>query len=429
MSFHVKGSAATVVFLLFFLYPIINWFQYSEIITVKPVPTRPRPITQRHYSHVKPPTIQSRAPAPPEALADWSGSQTLITMREQRCLPKMNVVYLKTHKTASSTLQNIVCRWGERNNLTFALPTTRVHIEYPMTREGLVKSPSGTYNILANHARFEPKAFNDIMSPDSVYITILRHPHQQYESYYNYFHCQAPRVYGASLHKFLEDPQRYLDYARNRNVNNPQCVDAIRNPQLYDLGFNSVRRGEKSPARSATVDEWIVVLNKSFDLVLIADYFTESLVALKHTMCWETEDVVVFDVNRRLPSATPSETHQIEYLPKLIESWNAGDVKLYQHFNRTLWRRLDLIGRSAVAREIAAIQKRTHELVDRCLDNIEWISDTEYRTKTAYQTPLKNIVASYTLKSGMRNDPLCQRLALTAPNYLDFLRRKMKREV
>ena len=32
------------------------------------------------------------------------------------------IVFLKTHKTASSTLQNALLRFGEKRNLTFALP-------------------------------------------------------------------------------------------------------------------------------------------------------------------------------------------------------------------------------------------------------------------------------------------------------------------
>ena len=32
------------------------------------------------------------------------------------------ITFLKTHKTASSTLQNVLLRFGEKRNLTFALP-------------------------------------------------------------------------------------------------------------------------------------------------------------------------------------------------------------------------------------------------------------------------------------------------------------------
>ena len=32
------------------------------------------------------------------------------------------ITFLKTHKTASSTFQNVLLRFGEKRNLTFALP-------------------------------------------------------------------------------------------------------------------------------------------------------------------------------------------------------------------------------------------------------------------------------------------------------------------
>ena len=32
------------------------------------------------------------------------------------------IIFLKTHKTASSTLQNVLLRFGEKRNLTVALP-------------------------------------------------------------------------------------------------------------------------------------------------------------------------------------------------------------------------------------------------------------------------------------------------------------------
>ena len=38
------------------------------------------------------------------------------------CSQEENIVFLKTHKTASSTIQNIFFRYGLKNSLRFALP-------------------------------------------------------------------------------------------------------------------------------------------------------------------------------------------------------------------------------------------------------------------------------------------------------------------
>ena len=38
------------------------------------------------------------------------------------CLPQRKIAFAKTHKTASSTVQNVLLRYGLANNLEFLLP-------------------------------------------------------------------------------------------------------------------------------------------------------------------------------------------------------------------------------------------------------------------------------------------------------------------
>ena len=74
-----------------------------------------------------------------------------------RCsAPRKNVLFLKTHKTGSSTVQNILYRYGDRTGLTFALPVNDVYMGTPglFQSKHAVKSATGKYNILANHARY-----------------------------------------------------------------------------------------------------------------------------------------------------------------------------------------------------------------------------------------------------------------------------------
>ena len=40
----------------------------------------------------------------------------------EECPEKTKIVYIKTHKCASSSLQNIFLRFGEKRNLSFVLP-------------------------------------------------------------------------------------------------------------------------------------------------------------------------------------------------------------------------------------------------------------------------------------------------------------------
>lgn len=76
-------------------------------------------------------------------------------------LPVTNIMFLKTHKTASSTVLNILFRFAERHNLSVALPVgSRFHLGYPwlfLARyvEGVEQDgPQRHFNIMCNHLRF-----------------------------------------------------------------------------------------------------------------------------------------------------------------------------------------------------------------------------------------------------------------------------------
>ena len=77
--------------------------------------------------------------------------------------PVTNVMFLKTHKTASSTVLNILYRFAETHNLSAALPAGgRFHLGYPwlfLARyvEGAEQGgPGRRFNIMCNHLRFNP---------------------------------------------------------------------------------------------------------------------------------------------------------------------------------------------------------------------------------------------------------------------------------
>lgn len=80
--------------------------------------------------------------------------------REEMCKPKTNIVFLKVHKSASSTVMNILFRFGEMHNLSFAFPLKGGHqLFYPqhfMARfvQGFSPGKPPRFNILCHHMRF-----------------------------------------------------------------------------------------------------------------------------------------------------------------------------------------------------------------------------------------------------------------------------------
>ncbi|KAF7643650.1 hypothetical protein LDENG_00235760 [Lucifuga dentata] len=78
----------------------------------------------------------------------------------ETCQPKSHIVFLKTHKTASTTIINILQRYGDSRNLTFALPQNRnSHLFYPKFFtsefvEGVTSGRAREFHIICNHMRF-----------------------------------------------------------------------------------------------------------------------------------------------------------------------------------------------------------------------------------------------------------------------------------
>lgn len=106
-------------------------------------------------------------PAQPDAAADTIVEQekpVALSNHEfdapSTCTPRNNILLLKTHKCSSSTLQNILYRWGDDHNLSFVLPKGGMpYLGSPalFSKEYAIDSADGVYNILANHARFSEK--------------------------------------------------------------------------------------------------------------------------------------------------------------------------------------------------------------------------------------------------------------------------------
>lgn len=74
------------------------------------------------------------------------------------CQPKRHIVFLKTHKTAGSTILNLLHRYGDKHGLFFALPI-KYQFNYPnlfhSRRVKGINSPNRPqYDVLCHHMRF-----------------------------------------------------------------------------------------------------------------------------------------------------------------------------------------------------------------------------------------------------------------------------------
>ncbi|KAJ8020334.1 Galactosylceramide sulfotransferase [Holothuria leucospilota] len=305
--------------------------------------------------------------------------------------PVGNIVFVKTHKTGSTTVRGILNRYGLSKNLSFLLrkdqraghiisdlAKIRVSSFLPPlgVQEGDLKNYKG-YNISNTHMRFNRKRLEELMNPNSYYITILRHPVDQWLSAFQYFHIAEGM--GASAKNmanpvkgFLRQPKRY------------RKVSAYAwNNQMFDLGVSS-SHFENLTYLKMKIEQFLQI----FDLVLITEYFDESLVVLKRMLCWTFEDIAYVKMR--------AQPVQLKASPKTREQiWklNEADAMLYTRFNRSLWEKIDAYG-ADFEKDLQYFRKYQNQKFEECVGGKETV-----KVAGSHQNVM------YTLK---KNTPFCK---------------------
>ncbi|KAM9359101.1 uncharacterized protein gal3st2 [Symphorus nematophorus] len=336
------------------------------------------------------------------------------------CHPKSHIVFLKTHKTASSTILNILYRYGESRNLTFALPLNKhSQLFYPFFFashfvEGVNSRSVSKFHIMCNHMRFRKSEVAKVMPADSFYFSILRHPVSMMESIFIYYKSIPAFHKTHSLDDFLDNSWR----SYNSSVTNNHYAHNI---MAFDFGFdNNVAFDAEDLEERASMA--IAAIERDFHLILISEYFDESMILLKHALCWSLEDVVSFKLNSR------SERTRHTLSPNTAEKikrWNALDWRIYLHFNNTFWHKVDtLVGQEQMKREVSQLRELQAMLANTCLKDGGAVDPSQI--KDAGLKPFQYgaaIIQGYNLNTHIdrQTKTKCQRFITPELQYTDRL--------
>ncbi|XP_064081725.1 galactose-3-O-sulfotransferase 4-like isoform X2 [Macrobrachium nipponense] len=270
-----------------------------------------------------------------------------------QCLPHQHIFFLKTHKCASSTVQNIFLRYGYNNNLTFALPGGGNYLGNPgMFKASMIPRKllpvDGKVDIFAVHTRLNVPQHTLVLHNDTRWITIVRDPATLYESLFNFFHMK--NAYGLELSEYIAEPMSKL-------MALPRYGGKFgKNQMLFDFGYED---NISVTQLLGAIDE----LDNLFDLVMITELMDESLILLRHLLCWSLNDVVVFTKNARRQEVKPTlDPKSVQTLREL----NSADVLLYDHFLARHHRAVLEFGIKRMADEVAALRSLREEYYEDC---------------------------------------------------------------
>lgn len=265
--------------------------------------------------------------------------------------------FLKVHKAASGTATSIFFRFGMTRGLTFLLPKW---LNLASSSESLKESQiypklNKSFDIITCHSIFNKTQYEKFIHKDSVYIGIVREPYLQFKSSMNYM---APQyVYNISIdhpiQQYLKNPLKYETAKSPRLswINNRQAAE-FGTPDLIIMNQN----------QSAML-EYLQELDRTFHLVIISEYFDESIVLLRRVLNWKLPDILYrrlhirgWDRKITLPRTNDR---------RLYRRYAFADYAIYDHFYKRLWKQISLAGEDFFA-EVIYFKQIRDEVDDYC---------------------------------------------------------------
>ena len=335
---------------------------------------------------------QSQSSAKPVQLVGYTRRNT----------PQQHIAFIKTHKCASSTIQNILMRYGFYHKLTFILPKGKGnHVGWPSPINPLTHSrkTGKTPDILCYHSVYSPKLV-ETMPKDTFYLAAVRDPFTQARSGYIYYN-----TYGCTQHKPLST------VIINSGPTQPGvCGTPFYNPVMRDMGMTP-----QDMASPSKVDNYIHMLDARFDLVMVVEHFDESLVILRDMLGWTDDDILSFAVNFRQEKSSESDVKKKagvdladtpENRAMVYKKWEA-DTKLYLHFKKKL-EKIVMDNKDYLAAEVQKLQNYRNKWMGFCVSKsvpISQVKDRRFRT-------WGNAAYGYILTNEGLNNQTCVDLAM-----------------
>ncbi|XP_064648813.1 galactose-3-O-sulfotransferase 2-like [Lineus longissimus] len=229
-----------------------------------------------------------------------------------------------------------------KRKLVIALPRyDEGHIGWPKSfqpnqiyRYNDIRDGNLTVDIIPHHLIYNRTALEQVMSNDTVYISIVREPFSQFKSTLNYFQkavlqLDMPGTQKEAVTQFLNNADEYEKNVTFTFNERPAGEKSItKNFMATEFGFPvSKFKDEKF------IKDFLNKIDKEFHLVMLYEELYESVVLLRRLLCWDFKDILFTVVNKqyyRVDRVTDSVIYRRQ------QKWSAVDHALYYHLRKIL---------------------------------------------------------------------------------------------
>jgi hypothetical protein len=302
----------------------------------------------------------------------------------KKCVKPEGYVFLKKHKTASTTFKSILVnvsknltldgehRWLGPQGGCYPAPFGPTCWPYSEKGSHYEKIQGISYHFRWN-LDYMPKLLENNRENIRT-ITTIRDPLDTFRSVFNYFYDskrKGPRdncditcfgepfwsmtqSYNLTIGEFLDQ----LD--ENYSDDLPYAFRA-KNIQAYEMGMELKKMNDAKYVRKSLIE-----MDQQFDLVILTEHFWESIVLLSHLMCVEYSTLYRAYANKKDYEVSQLTPNQLA----TFEKYNKVDIELYNFFNASLHEKIDAFGKVRMRSEIIlakrAYQKCAKSKTDEC---------------------------------------------------------------
>ena len=249
---------------------------------------------------------------------------TLQITSQRTCSPKTRVFYLKVGKSGSSTITNILYRFGLKHDLTmiptFKFTTMNITTELLLRPGGTLNDHYGKHHYHASHYIYNHNDVKKVAAKDTVFFASTRDPISR-------------------LRSQLKENKWYSRLGLNESNGDPLVT--------FTKKF-ILRPGYRMQSVTQFMSiEWIrdkeqrlLTARSRFDPVLIAEYMDESLILLRRKLCWDMRDIVY------IPQRVRNYTYKSSLTPwPVVQRYMRvlkSDYELYDYFLKILFREMEM---------------------------------------------------------------------------------------
>ncbi|XP_069131644.1 galactose-3-O-sulfotransferase 2-like isoform X2 [Argopecten irradians] len=318
--------------------------------------------------------------------------------------PVNHILFVKVPKAASTTVQNIFLRYGDENNLTFALPSNLSWGGYALTSDYFYPPPeNGSYDISCAHVPYNRQQFSQVLPDDTRYIAIVREPFSHFQT----------AVRFARFKQVLDIPGEnpvleYLRQERQNRTDTGRFDSNICNLISWYLGFPDKLFWNTTYIQ---IEHYLLKLEKEMDIILVFEHLDESIVLMRRILNWDLRHVLYgkLRVNKVKDPRLKFRTEEAE----LHKDCAQIDYQLYNFFAERLKEKIRKQS-ADYHEEVAYFRKTRIRYENFCLDSI---SHEDRDTTITFEGSAWN-------KPFVITSADCKKLFIHDVVYLDRLKKK-----